>query len=391
MLTGTGNIVERISNTNWEFVEADTQYLTHNIHRYSGKFIPQIAHEAIELLSNPKDIIFDPYAGSGTALLEAMLMGRNCIGIDLNPLAILIARVKTMKVSEAALDEIEKDVISSVERLLYAGQLTLFDAPCAETEIGGGESMNLWRRTDEWHMKWFQPHVLEQLIQLYDIIQSINDEQAEDIAIVAFSAILRRFSNASSKYPNVMYDKNVKRKPLPAPFFLETLRGIVDGLRELSVMIPDDVNVEIRLCNNLHTHLSEASVDAIITHPPYIAAIPYAEYGSLSLHWMGYNERALDKELTGGRRHSKKVVDFFSEDYKCFFDECYRVLKPGRYAFLMVGNPTSNGDVVKLDAMTAELAQGAGFEYITKAVRTGMNRRGNNMGEEHLIFLRKPL
>lgn len=296
-----------------------------------------------------------------------------------------------MRVSEAALDEVEKDLIPFVERLLLVGQLTLFDVPYAETKIGGVESKNLWRQTDEWHMKWFQPHVLEQLIQLYDIIQSITDEQAEDIAMVAFSSILRRFSNASSKYPNVMYDKNVKRKPLPAPFFLETLRSIVDGLRELSVMIPEDVNVEIRLCNNLHTHLGEASVDAIITHPPYIAAIPYAEYGSLSLHWMGYNERVLDKELTGGRRHSKKVVDFFYEDYKCFFNECYRVLKPGRYAFLMVGNPTSNGNVVELDAMTTELAQGAGFEYITKAVRTGMNRRGNNMGEEHLIFLRKPL
>ena len=59
--------------------------------------------------------------------------------------------------------------------------------------------------------------------------------------------------------------------------------------------------------------------------------------------------------------------------------------------FLMVGNPTSNGDVVKLDIMTTDLAKNAGFEHITTTVRKGMNRRGNKMGEEYLILLRKPL
>lgn len=387
MTTHLGDIIDRITNTNWEFAESDTQYLTHNIHRYSGKFIPQIAHEAIEILSEPKDTIFDPYAGSGTALLEAMLMGRNAIGIDLNPIAILIARVKTMRVSQAAFDVIENDIIPFIRSIASGGQMTLFDTHYIEIK----DSKNLWRLTDEWHTKWFQPHVLEQLIQIYDMIENITDEQARDIATVAFSNILRRSSNASSKYPNVMYDKNSKRKPLPAPFFLETLRSITDGLKELSGKIPDDVNVEIRLCNNLHTELDDNSVDAIITHPPYIAAIPYAEYCSLSLHWLGYNERALDKELTGGRRHSKKVVDFFSEDYKRFFDECYRVLKPGKFAFLMVGNPTSNGGVVDLNTMTMNFAKAVGFEHITTAVRKGMNRRGNNMGEEYLIFLRRPL
>lgn len=318
-------------------------------------------------------------------------MGRNVIGIDLNPLAILIARVKTMRVSAASLDIIKKDAIPFIEGLLSGGQISFFDVSSATMKVDRRDSKNRWRQTDEWHVKWFQPHVLEQLIQMYDMVESLADEQAKDIVTVAFSDVLRRSSNASSKYPNVMYDKNVKRKPLPAPFFLETLRGITDKLQELSEKIPDDVKVEIRLCNNLHTELSDASIDSIITHPPYIAAIPYAEYGSLSLHWLGYNERALDKELTGGRRHSKKVVDFFSEDYECFFVECYRVLKPGRYMFLMVGNPTSNGDVVKLDIMTTDLAKNAGFEHITTTVRKGMNRRGNKMGEEYLILLRKPL
>ena len=382
-------IIEKINNTNWEFAEANTQYLTHNIHRYSGKFIPQIAREAIDILSKPQDTIFDPYAGSGTALLEAMLMGRNVIGIDLNPLAILIARVKIMRATDEEIAEIEREVIPSIINIISDGQISIFDLPVAEF-VTNKTSPNCWRKTDEWHTKWFQPHVLEQLIQLFDIVECVQNKQAKHIVTVAFSDILRRASNASSKYPNVMYDKNCKRKPLPAPFFLETLRFVVDGLKELSGKLPDNVTAEIKLCNNLHTELADNSVDAIVTHPPYIAAIPYAEYGSLSLHWLGHNERALDKVITGGRRHSNKVVDLFAEDYKNFFKECHRVLKPGKFMFLMVGNPTSNGNVVPLNKMTTDYAKDSGFEHVTTAIRKGMNRRGNRMGEEYLIFIQKP-
>ena len=71
-------------------------------------------------------------------------------------------------------------------------------------------------------------------------------------------------------------------------------------------------------------------------------------------------------------------------------EESYRVLKHGKYAFFMVGNPTANGKIVDLHEMTKELAEKAGFEYICTAERKGMNRRGNNMGAEYLEFFRKP-
>lgn len=390
MSLSTSEIIEHIEKIDWEFSDADTQYLTHNIHRYSGKFIPQIAQEVIKILSEPGDIIFDPYMGSGTAILEALLLGRNAVGIDLNPLAVLIANVKTLKINPKTVEEIKEVVIPGVKDMLNGGQISLFDIPDG---AGDGEnkepSINGERETDEWHTKWFQPHVLSQLIRIYDLIGKLKGERAKDIATVAFSDILRKSSNASSKYPNVMYDKVSKKKPLPAASFLESLNSVIDGLTALSEKLPENVCSRLELRNNLNTGLDDNSVDAIITHPPYIAAIPYAEYGSLSLRWLGYDDRALDKELTGGQRHSKKVVDRFSKDYMLFFMECFRVLKPGRFAFFMVGNPTSNGAVVPLDEMTTDYAKKAGFKHITTTVRNGLNRRGNNMGCEYLIFVQK--
>ena len=132
-------------------------------------------------------------------------------------------------------------------------------------------------------------------------------------------------------------------------------------------------------------------MDAVITHPPYVAAVPYAEYGCLSLEWLGYNSKELDAEITGGKRHRKDVAIRFEQDYNLMMKEAFRVLKDGRYAFFMVGNPTANGKVVDLHEMTIRIAKESGFEYIYTATRKGSNRRGNNMGIEYLEFFRKPL
>ena len=114
-------LYKAIQDCDWEFSDADTQYLTHNIHRYSGKFIPQIACRAIELLTEPNDLVLDSYMGSGTTLLEAMLRGRNSVGVDLNPLAVLISKVKTTIVSFDDIEEINSELIPFVEHFYKQG------------------------------------------------------------------------------------------------------------------------------------------------------------------------------------------------------------------------------------------------------------------------------
>ncbi len=379
-----------IQKYNWEFTEANTQYLTHNIHRYSGKFIPQIAGKAIDLLTEPNDLILDSYMGSGTTLLEAMLRGRNSVGIDLNPLAVLISRVKTTIVSSDDIVEIYSELLPFVNYLASGGQLSLMSQPFDEDKINEQIEKNNWRIVDEWHCKWYQTDVLKQLVQIYSCIEIIENEKAKNIALVAFSDILRKSSNASSKYPNVMYDKNAKKKPLPAKPFLESLNNVVEAVKALSYKMENkSCRAGIIMQNNLALSIDSESVDAIISHPPYIAAVPYAEYGSLSLTWLGFDCKALDGELTGGRRHSTQVVSRFSGDYKQYFFESFRVLKPNKYMFLMVGNPTAHGARIELNEMTETYAKDAGFLHIATAIRHGQNRRGNKMGDEYLMFFQK--
>ena len=87
---------ESIKEINWDFPGSRTQFLTHKYHSYPARFIPQIPSTIYRmLLKSGTSRVFDPFVGCGTSLVEAILSKISAGGVDLNPLAILISRVKT--------------------------------------------------------------------------------------------------------------------------------------------------------------------------------------------------------------------------------------------------------------------------------------------------------
>lgn len=245
-------LIEKITSINWEFADEDTQYLSHNIHRYSGKFIPQIAKSVIELFTDEEDIVLDPYLGSGTTALEAILSGRKSIGIDINPLAILISEVKTMVLPIEVLENFRTDLICSLEGV-FSPQMTLFSIKYLPAIQNPEESE---RFSTEWNQKWYQDPVLKQLIIIYSVIENVEDENLRKIAQVAFSDILRKSSNASSRFPNVMYDKNYKEKPLPLKAFIDSFNDVINKMIETSKQMANrKIFNEILLCNNTNVPL----------------------------------------------------------------------------------------------------------------------------------------
>jgi len=78
-----------------DFAKADTSYLTHGLHEYPARMIPQIAQRLITLYTQEGDTLLDPFCGSGTTLVEARLSNRSAVGNDINPLATLLIKVKS--------------------------------------------------------------------------------------------------------------------------------------------------------------------------------------------------------------------------------------------------------------------------------------------------------
>jgi methylase of polypeptide subunit release factors len=368
---------DQLSSADWSFRDANTDYLTHGVHRYSGKFIPQIAAQAIELLTRPGDLIVDPYCGSGTTLVEAASHSRKSIGVDLNPLAVLISTVKTTPVEDSKLKSLLKHFTE------FAIGIETHDLFHKAPHIIDDVHLN-----DPWFTKWFQAPVLLDLVVLNNEIQRIDDTRLRNVALVAFSDVLRRSSNAHQGYPNVMFDRKGGLRPRPGRFFIKSLKqtcAAVSSLNKLdSWMAPFVIEGDAK-----DLPIADCTVDAVISHPPYVGSIPYAEYGALSLKWLGSDPKHIDRILTGGRRQTNDVVDRFSADYARMIISCFRVIKEGGYLFLQVGNPTVKGRIIDLAEMTNSHALAAGFVQFATTTRSAENRRANKMGDETIVVFRK--
>lgn len=372
-------LAEDFEAREWDFHGATTDHLTHGIHRYSGKFIPQVAARAIQLVTERGDLILDPYVGSGTTLVEAAIGGRRAVGIDVNPLAIMIAKVKTTPIPADSLEE------------LYH-RFTRFAAAEGDLFSGGHSEWlptSASRLNDPWFNKWFEQEVLHDLCAISDEIERVHDEKQRRLLQVALSEILRRSSRAHQGYPNVMYDKSAKPRPRPGPNFLRTLRQITRAVATLNHAGTNWNEVEPIIGDARALPLAAGEVDAVVTHPPYVASIPYAEYLALSLKWFGWEPKVIDRMLTGGRRQSPNVVQRFDRDYALMIAEAARVLRHGGHLFLLVGDPVVRGNKVDLAEMSVTHAERADLALVARSSRTGQNRRANKMGDETLLLFRK--
>ncbi|MEK7403359.1 MAG: DNA methyltransferase [Gemmatimonadota bacterium] len=92
---------------------------THNFYRYPARFSPRFANAAIQLLTMPGDVVFDPYMGGGTSVVEAMALGRHAVGNDLNSLAVFIAKAKTTPLSDDDVDAVTHWRRNGVPNLKY--------------------------------------------------------------------------------------------------------------------------------------------------------------------------------------------------------------------------------------------------------------------------------
>jgi hypothetical protein len=105
----------KFKDTSWDFQKAFTKYSNHGFHTYPAMMIPQITKRLIEMYGNKAKVLLDPFMGSGTALLEATLHDnfKKAYGIDINPLALLISKVKTTPIEPKLLEKEYKNLMEN--------------------------------------------------------------------------------------------------------------------------------------------------------------------------------------------------------------------------------------------------------------------------------------
>lgn len=296
------------------------RYGTHGLHEYRGKFFPQLVRALLNLSGvEPEASVLDPMCGSGTTLIEAVLGGHPVYGLDLNPLSVFMAKVKSSLLSaDPASLEAE---FNRVNRWLVTGD------PPRESDWRSANSFQGFADDDlEYLARWFHASVLRQLGQVLDRIHRVSDEYARDCLRLMVSNILREISWQKSD------DLRVRRDTSSAPVDVKAaLRRELDRhSRTLLQFLRQERSEKWRhgTCDvkqgdarNLTAEWSmlRGQVGVIITSPPYATALPYIDTDRLSLIILGLlprsEHRDRERDLIGHREITERLRRSYWQEY----------------------------------------------------------------------------
>lgn len=422
----------------------DPKYITHGLHAYKGKFYPQLAKSLLNISGVKQgSTVLDPFSGSGTVLLESYLNGFNAVGMDLNPLAVKIAKAKT------GIIQIEPKVFDRTVSK-HLDQL--------ESQSSGDEVLLVFKDYIDEILSWFPKPVAIKLATLLDLIKNIPEAIIRDFLEACLSSIVREVSQQEPR------DLRIRRRNVPLEdadvFALYRAKVIEQRNRILKFHAHSHkkpghfgkISANLLDCRELESYgkagLSKASVDVIVTSPPYATALPYIDTDRLSiLLLLGLKSRTrseVEESLIGAREiktvnrkilndqieemnfsdiksdYAEKVIQKvyrlnrdgevgfrrknmgsllyrYFNDMSIAFKNLDYVLKPGGQAFFVIGNNrTVAGDkdiVIDSAKFIVETAKSMGWKTkkIIPITVTQENRLHNKNGitENDIIWMQK--
>ena len=387
---GDETALAQLETIDWDFASAKTGYLTHNLHPYPAKFIPQIPNALIQELSSVGEVVADIFCGSGTTLLEALQLKRHAVGIDANPLATLISRAKTAPMTEPEFDTLAVHRNACESMLDEVGDGDLFHPPFRSSS---------WRPGPEVCEFWFMPHVVEELANLRQLIDQVPSEAARRLCSVAFAAIIVPVSMQDSD------TRYVRRKKVIEPGetirrYLSQLDSAVSATREMSGLIERRFSCRVFDANLLNTP-DTGPFDLVVTSPPYPNAYSYHLYHRTRLIWLGYDPESFKKiEIGSHRKYSAKgknraTPETFRREFAKIFRWLRGRLRDRRYACFVIGDSTIDGERIDNAALISTAGATFGFrealriERIIAPTRKAFNPKIGKIKKENILILRK--
>jgi len=407
--------LQRLLQSNLDFQGRNGAYASHNFHAFPAKFPPQLPALFIEQLTQPGDVVLDPMAGSGTTLVEAVMAERVAVGFDIDPLALMISKVKTTPIDVTQVGKVGYQIIKNAKRLQKENPDKLWCIKSGWTS-----------KTKDFIDYWFMPQTQLELLALSHAIDGLEEASLHQFFRLIFSSIIitksggvslaRDLAHTRPHRAKVIYnasggllegmslvkEKNPrlahisKRLTSPIKEFDKRLNKTLGGVRQLvrsnkqrSILAQTDAQ---------SMPLASDSVDLIITSPPYASnAIDYMRAHKFSLVWFGYPIEALGRvrrkyvggEATNDMRYETlpaypaRIVEevrrldgkkgavlhrYYSEMTRTL-KEMHRVLKPDRAAIIVVGSSVMRGRDTETGRCLADIGESVGFKFSSIGIR----------------------
>lgn len=368
---------------NFDFKGSDTMYLTHSLHPYPAKFPPQLPNTILSKFGKQKQVVLDPFCGSGTTLVEARLLGFNAIGVDVNGLSSLLSKVKATPLSLEEL-RITKHFISKIEN-----EDVQWSRNRPRIEVKQIEGLE----------HWFQYNVAEELTDLLNLISEVESENVRDFLKIVVSSIIVKVSNQESDTRFAAKQKDIKNNFVFRQFISRGMEYI-ERVARFSEQV--DRNCFLRLLNADSRNLSmleDNSIDIIITSPPYANTYDYYLYHQFRKRWLDIDVKfARNNEIGSRREYSslKKPAEKWTADLKLCFAEMYRLIKKNGLVFIVIGDSVIKKQLIKIDEVICDFAPEIGFE-VCNVISSNLSEHSRMFNptftqknkREHLIILKK--
>jgi len=402
---------------NWDFCGENTEYLTHGLHKYPGRMPPQISRKLVKLFPSTSHVL-DPFCGSGTTLVEAILAGKQATGIDINPIAVLISRVKTTPLSSTKLRLAEKEALTSISQAVHDVRTGLrkYQPPFDPREV------NLYY--------WFSKEAADELgvISDYLLNEFDSDKHGKEVLnffLLCFSNTVRAVGFQKPHEFKLHRAKNWNLKQVDVPC---TFNEEVDRAKRYVLQLNKAIGKGgcARVIRADLTQLEERikPADLVITSPPYgdsKTTVAYGQFSRYPLLWLGYNKEdvySIDERCLGGgyrrsnnppssktlnktldriRKRSKKradTVERFFSDLSVGLRKIYDILNADAPACFVVGDRTVKGIHVPTHLVLVELGSNVGFTHfvtvernISSKVLPCRNNQGGTICKEKLVVL----
>jgi DNA methylase len=274
-----GRLDHALSWSEAELPERERTKHVHRLHPYLGKFVPQLVEALLERYVVPRGHVLDPFAGSGTTLVQALECGRDATGIDVAGFNCLLMRVKTRRHN---LDAIRRDLLSAHEQ---AASFAHDGRPSAEAT--------------PYIRDWYAPRAAAELLHFRSLVDQVASADVLRVVLARAARSARRTTH---------FDLDFPREPQLEPYWCHkhrrTCRPVEEARRFLLRYTVDTLHriesfaaarVEGANASVLHGDARELDpggpFDAVVTSPPYPGLIDYHEQHRYAYELLGLQER----------------------------------------------------------------------------------------------------
>ncbi len=365
------------------------------IHPFPARMAPGIALEALGESNTPLRVL-DPMAGSGTVLAVARAKGHRAFGVDLDPLAVLLAGVWTRTVHADRVND-------KAAEILARARVTFGVLPSGLAYPEGSDA-----ETRSFIRYWFDDYARRQLAALSTAIRRVHEEVTRDVLWCGFSRLIITKQAGASLAMDLSHSrphKTFERAPIkPFKRFISAVELVVSNCPQHGSGAVGPTTV-VKQGDARKLDYEEGSIDLVLTSPPYLNAIDYMRCSKFSLVWMGHNvselrqirgksvgaeassEQALEsswvkslikqlglKPKLSNRDHA--LLARYVWDMGQALSEVSRVLRRGGRAVYVVGDSMSKSTFIRNSSIVTAVAQKSGLSFVSRHSRAlPANRR----------------